>query len=187
MKNDEYAFWPILVLVALALGVAQAAPQPQPQLPEGPLAFVIDLDTTGGFSGRGLGGVTVDSNGSVGASRVGGSARAAPECRAKLGADDLQSLRRAVESARLQTWPESFAPAGDDGCCDRFRWTLRVGAAARRRSGAEGVDVVVRRERGSPAEGSGGDQGNRPACAQTGAGRLRALEPRRSEAKPRQC
>jgi hypothetical protein len=118
--------WPILAFVAMALGVVQAAQQPSPRLPEGPLAFVIDLDTSGGFSGRGLGGVTVDSNGSVGASRIGGSTRGVPECRTKLSADELQSMRRSVEATRLQTWPASFAPAGDDGCCDRFQWTLRM-------------------------------------------------------------
>ena len=112
--------------VLFCLLATTPAQQPAPQLPSGPLAFVIDLDTSGGFSGRGLGGVTVDSNGSVSASRVGGSTRAGPDCRAKLGADELQSLRRVVEAARLQTWPETFAPAGDDGCCDRFRWSLRV-------------------------------------------------------------
>jgi hypothetical protein len=119
--------WPILVLVPLTLGVADpAARQPAPQLPKGPLAFVIDLETTGGFSGQGLGGVTVDSNGSVGASRVGGSTRPASECRGKLRVDDLQSLQQAVEATRLQSWPETFAPAGDNGCCDRFHWTLRL-------------------------------------------------------------
>jgi hypothetical protein len=118
--------WQILALVPLALGIAQKAQQAPPRLPEGPLAFVVDLDTTGGFSGRGLGGVTLDSNGNVGASRIGGSARTASECRAKLGANDLQSLRRAVEAASLQSWPATFAPADDQGCCDRFHWTLRM-------------------------------------------------------------
>jgi len=124
MRNRER--WPMLVLVPLMVTAALAAYQPDPQLPPGPLAFVIDLDTTGGFTGRGRGGVTVDSGGTVRASRVGGSSRQASECRAQLPADQLESLRRAVAAARLRPWPETFAPDGDSGCCDRYRWTLRL-------------------------------------------------------------
>ena len=117
----------MLVLVPLVVTAALAAYQSEPQLPPGPLAFVIELDTTGGFTGRGRGGVTVDSGGTVRASRVGGSNRqASAQCRTRLTADQLESLQRAVAAARLQPWPETFAPEGDSGCCDRYRWTLRL-------------------------------------------------------------
>jgi len=117
---------PKLALVCLALAAAAlSAQQPASPLPPGPGAFVVDLDTTGGFTGRGMGGVTVDSGGVVRASRIGGPSRDASECRATLPADELESLRRAVEVVS-QPWLESFAPAGDDGCCDRYRWTLRL-------------------------------------------------------------
>jgi hypothetical protein len=116
-----------LVLVPLALATAAlAAHQSAAQLPPGSRAFVIDLDTTGGFTGRGRGGVTVDSDGRVRAARIGGANRDASECRSQLPAEELESLRVAVSAAAEQPWPESFAPAGDDGCCDRHRWTLRV-------------------------------------------------------------
>jgi hypothetical protein len=119
--------WPTLVLVPLVLATAALVThRPAPQLPPGQLAFVMDLDTTGGFTGRGRGGVTVDSDGHVRAARIGGLNRDASECRAQLAADELESLQRAVAVGRLQTWPETFAPAGDTGCCDRIKWTLRL-------------------------------------------------------------
>ena len=118
--------WPKLAPACLILTTATLAAGRLPsQLPSGGLAFVVDLDTTGGFSGRGIGGVTVDSSGGVLASRRGGVSREKPDCRAKLPADQLESLQRAV-AAVSQPWPQSFAPTGDDGCCDRFRWTLRL-------------------------------------------------------------
>ncbi len=69
--------------------------------------------------------MTVDSGGAVRASRLGGSSRDTSECRGTLPADQLESLRRAVEAVR-EPWPQSLAPPGDDGCCDRYRWTLRL-------------------------------------------------------------
>jgi hypothetical protein len=98
---------------------AQSAPSLQ-------FAFVVDLDMTGGFTGLGRGGVTVDSDGRARAARIGGVNREASECGAQLEGDDLQSLQRAVAAARLQSWPATFAPAGDTGCCDRVTWTLRL-------------------------------------------------------------
>jgi hypothetical protein len=95
-----------------------------------PVTFVLELDTSGGFTGRGRGGVTIGSDGTVRASRVGGTNREASACRGQLGADEISSLQKAVAGATQQPWPASFAPAGDMGCCDRMKWTLRVDARA---------------------------------------------------------
>ena len=118
-------WWPIDAVLTLALAISSVAPAAR-QLPAGANAFVIDLDTSGGFTGRGRGGVTVDSEGHVYASGIGGADRQSSKCRTQLAADDLRVLRLAVEAARVQPWPETFAPTGDDGCCDRHRWTLRL-------------------------------------------------------------
>jgi hypothetical protein len=117
---------PILITLSLALAISPRNGATVRQLPAGANAFVIDLDTSGGFTGRGLGGVTIDSEGSVRGSGLGGTDRQSSKCRTQLAAEDLQSLRLAVEAGRVQPWPETFAPAGDDGCCDRHRWSLRL-------------------------------------------------------------
>jgi hypothetical protein len=114
---------PIVIILSLALSVSPRDGAAARQLPAGASAFVIDLDTSGGFTGRGLGGVTIDSEGNVRGSGLGGTNRQSSTCRTQLAAEDLQSLRLAV--TRVQPWPETFAPAGDDGCCDRHRWILR--------------------------------------------------------------
>ena len=115
---------PMLMTLSLTLAVSPRDGAAARQLPAGANAFVIDLDTSGGFTGRGLGGVTIDSGGNVRGSGLGGTNRQSSKCRTHLTADDLEALRLAV--ARVQPWPETFAPAGDDGCCDRHRWTLRL-------------------------------------------------------------
>jgi hypothetical protein len=117
---------PILITLSLVLAVSPRDGAAARQLPAGANAFVIDLDTSGGFTGRGLGGVTIDSEGQVRGSGLGGTNRQSSKCRTQLPEEDLKSLRVALEAARVQPWPETFAPAGDDGCCDRHRWTLRL-------------------------------------------------------------
>jgi hypothetical protein len=114
-----------ILCLLFAIEVAPTAGAP-PRLPGGANAFVIDLDTSGGFSGRGLGGVTIDSEGNVRGSDMGGTNRQSSKCRTTLAAEDLQSVRAAVDAARVQPWPDTFAPAGDNGCCDRHRWILRL-------------------------------------------------------------
>jgi hypothetical protein len=109
--------WVILTTVPAAQGQSS-------QGASGPPLFVIDLDITGGFTGRGIGGVTVDARGDVRVSRRGGATRETPDCRSTLPADELDSLQRAVAS--MKPWPVSFAPPDDHGCCDRYRWMLRL-------------------------------------------------------------
>lgn len=87
--------------------------------------FTIDLDTSGGFTGRGRGGVTIKSDGTVRAGRF-GTNREASTCQATLASADLALLQTAVARTR-EAWPATVNPAGDDGCCDRFQYTLRVG------------------------------------------------------------
>jgi hypothetical protein len=94
-------------------------------LPPGPAAFVVHLDSSGGFTGRGGGGVTLASDGRVGASRP-SLAPGVRSCQGRLDASELDALRRAVGAAHPEKWPASSAPPGDNGCCDRYRWTLRV-------------------------------------------------------------
>jgi hypothetical protein len=86
--------------------------------------FTIDLDTTGGFSGRGRGGITIEWNGDVRAARQG--KRSESSCASKLTAEELASLSDAVASAQRNPWPASFNAANDNGCCDRFRYTLTL-------------------------------------------------------------
>jgi hypothetical protein len=116
-----------LAVLWLALAAVPAASQPSSaERDGGRSAFVVDLDTAGGFMGRGRGGVTIQSDGRLRAAPVGGAHRDADACPARLEPDVLGALRRAVDAAATQAWPGTFAPADDKGCCDRHTWRLRV-------------------------------------------------------------
>jgi hypothetical protein len=111
------------VTIATAAPAAQTQPR---QSSAGASAFRIDLDTTGGFVGRGRGGVTVTSDGAARASHVSGSTRDASTCRTRLSPDEQRTLQETVVAARQAGWPPTFTPKDDPGCCDRFKWTLRL-------------------------------------------------------------
>jgi hypothetical protein len=110
----------------------QSAPR---LLPEGRDAFLIDLDTTGGFTGRGRGGVSLASDGTAVAARGMGSNRSSSTCRTTMTNEEVTTLRDAVTTARREPWPPTFVPSGDNGCCDRMKWTLRL----QQRDGDDGI------------------------------------------------
>jgi len=124
--RDRGRRWCNLAPVSLTVVASLAACLPaRPAAVQAPV-FTITLDTAGGFSGRGRGGVTVDADGRVRASRMAGITRDPSLCRGQLASSDLESLQQAVAAAGLQPWPASFDPPKDNGCCDRFKWTLRL-------------------------------------------------------------
>ena len=114
----------LALMLVLSAATAPAAQQPAAQPDSRPRAFVIDLDTIGGFLGRGRGGVTIDSDGQVRAAQLGSGRHSG--CTAQLEAGELQALHRAVTAGGRRQWPETFAPAEDNGCCDRYKFTLRL-------------------------------------------------------------
>jgi len=90
-------------------------------LPAG--AWLLVLDSWGGFTGHGKGGVTIASDGQVFAHRLGG--RANKDCRTRLTEVELQALAQAVAAARPSAWNANYKPAKEKACCDRFTWSLR--------------------------------------------------------------
>jgi hypothetical protein len=123
-------------VLALAVALAACAVAPsaaqltrsatrQPPLAGTGPAFVLDLDSSGGFTGRGRGGLTITSDGSTRASRSLAADRSSSDCQAKLSDADLERVKHAIAAATQQPWPSKVVPE-DDGCCDRMSWTLRV-------------------------------------------------------------
>ena len=87
------------------------------------LDFTIELDSTGGFFGRGGGAITISSEGWSRASSIGAQRRSGPQT--PLTRAEIDALQRAVAAAISTTWPATVNP-NDNGCCDRFKWTLRL-------------------------------------------------------------
>ena len=92
-------------------------------LPSAADAWLLVLDSWGGFTGHGKGGVTIASDGKVLAHRLG--SRASKDCRTRLTELELQALTQAVTAARPSAWSARYEPAKEKACCDRFTWSLR--------------------------------------------------------------
>jgi hypothetical protein len=104
--------------------LSESTPQPSPSkpslLPPEAGAWLLVLDSWGGFTGHGKGGVTIASDGTVFAHRLGHK-----DCRTRLTEVELQALTQAVTAARPSAWIASYEPAKEKACCDRFTWSLR--------------------------------------------------------------
>lgn len=112
--------------VALPESQTEFRPEPSkaPVSSDEEVMWTVDLNSLGGIHGQGGGGAHITSQGIVFASPVSVlSPRHAP-CRSQLSREELQKIAKAVSSAKPSAWKSSYVPRGDDGCCDRFHWTL---------------------------------------------------------------
>jgi hypothetical protein len=93
-------------------------------VPPQPNAWRIQLETQGGYSGSGLGTLSVTSRGDAVLEGRGFNRNQK--------VDAGQALPSAVSAAHPETWHACYIlpPAADgreDGCCDQFRYTLSIG------------------------------------------------------------
>lgn len=131
----------ILILLLLATQVPAHAGQPDGKPAAGKRAAVqvrrqarprvsawrLKLSSSGGFSGRGGGEVSITSRGEVVAGRPPVSTQVAPACEGKLRPTQLRALSRAVSAARPATWRKRYIdPQNPDGCCDQFSFQLEL-------------------------------------------------------------
>jgi hypothetical protein len=93
--------------------------------PESP-AWRAELRSSGGFTGRGVGGVAVQADGTIALLQfgvVGGQGRAwEPTCTLKLP-DRITPVADALRASKPETWRERYNP---DGCCDHLQWDLEI-------------------------------------------------------------
>ena len=98
----------LLPIVALLL-TAAAADEP---------AWRIEITTTGGFTGRGAGGLVITADGNL---------TPRPDCGARLTADDLKAIGELVRKAKPREWKPSYVtPMNPHGCCDMIKTTLTL-------------------------------------------------------------
>jgi hypothetical protein len=102
---------------------AKKAQPTHPLLAKEAGAWVIELQSSGGYTGHGGRSGVISSAGQVQAART-----PMPRflCRSKLSAQELSPLRTAVLAARPEQWGENYVPSGDNGCCDRFRYNITL-------------------------------------------------------------
>jgi hypothetical protein len=110
----------VLVLCAL----------PAVQNTRGASGWRVELRSSGGITGRGLGGVAVQSDGAVALIRLAATGDRAhtwePTCTLRLP-DQVRHIADALEATRPETWRERYPSSSKRGnCCDGFQWDLEV-------------------------------------------------------------
>jgi hypothetical protein len=93
-----------------------------------PEVYSVSLQTSGGFTGRGTGSLTVTGDGTVRLSRVTGGACDGMQAPAYL----VTKLGGAVRAAQPAEWKERYVdPANPEGCCDQITTTLTLDRAGK--------------------------------------------------------
>ncbi len=90
-----------------------------------PKDWKIEIETTGGFSGDGIGNVSLLSDGQA---RATDGSRA---CRGNLSAEELEKLGRLIKQARPGSWKSSYQRAGNPhGAADQINYAFRFTTGA---------------------------------------------------------
>jgi hypothetical protein len=89
-----------------------------------PRPWKIQLDSSGGFAGRGNGSYTIDSGGTVTVTDMAGKS-----CTYELTKEELARIEKLLVKAKPKAWSASYMPKNP--CCDRFEWTLTLTAGER--------------------------------------------------------
>jgi len=106
-----------------ALGVALtmcAASHSKPQTP-----WRVEIATSGGIAGRGMGTFAIASDGTVSVKTMTGTT-----CSNRATDDEIARIEELLAAARPEQWSASYAP--ENRCCDRFEYTLTIEEADRK-------------------------------------------------------
>jgi hypothetical protein len=104
--------------VALVLQAESSAPE-----------WRVELRSSGGFTGRGMGGVAVETDGTVAVMQFGvvGSQKGWQTSCSMRMPEKIEPVAEALRAAQPDTWRERYLPPGNpDGCCDLIQWDLEI-------------------------------------------------------------
>lgn len=102
-------------VAALAMIVTMcASSRPEPLRP-----WRIEVATSGGLTGRGIGAYAIDSDGNI--TIVSADRRT---CETRAAAEELYRIEALLAATDPRRWDDSYAP--DDRCCDRIEYTLTL-------------------------------------------------------------
>lgn len=111
-----------LSALAMIMFAACAASQSGPARP-----WRIEVTTSGGIAGRGVGTYAISSGGEVTIVTMNGRT-----CTFQASTEDVARFERLLTDAKRESWNASYAPA--DRCCDRIEYTLTIDEAGSKRS-----------------------------------------------------
>lgn len=102
------------LLLSLALVASCAASGTRPAEP-----WHVEVATSGGLAGRGMGTYAVGSDGKASATMADGR-----NCSFALTDDELRRIAETLRRTRPAAWRSSYVP--EDPCCDRFGYELTL-------------------------------------------------------------
>lgn len=105
--------------VIVALLVVMACTAAAPREP-----WSVEVTTSGGLTGRGLGSWKISSDGTIEVRRMDGNV-----CTLSASDAQLRAIGRLLAEARPERWKESYVP--ENSCCDRIEYSLEVVEAER--------------------------------------------------------
>lgn len=86
--------------------------------------WTIEVATSGGFSGRGIGTFAIDSEGRVSVRKMNDEA-----CSWQATDDELAAIEKLLAATDRRKWHDSYV--GENTCCDRLLYALTVDEAGR--------------------------------------------------------
>jgi len=114
------------MLVIMIAAAACAASQSRPLTP-----WRVDLATSGGITGRGIGGFAIDSRGEVTVTTMAGKS-----CSSDATTEELSNVEKLLARTKPAEWGR-YVPENE--CCDRIRYRLTLEEAHQKHS-AEWID-----------------------------------------------
>lgn len=96
---------------------ACAAARSRPERP-----WRIEVSTSGGITGDGIGTFAIDSGGKIAIRQMNGT-----ECAFEAAKEELDRIETLLGQARTERWRESYVP--ENSCCDRIEYALTVDEA----------------------------------------------------------
>jgi hypothetical protein len=87
----------------------------------------VELRSSGGITGRGVGGVAVQSDGAVTLTRqtIPRGQGLEPACTVRVP-ERIKPIADALAATRPETWRERYPAPGSPACCDGYQWDLDV-------------------------------------------------------------
>lgn len=105
------------IFLALTIVTACAAARSKPERP-----WRIEVSTSGGITGEGIGTFAIDSDGRVAVRGMNGA-----ECSYAATKGELEHIETLLGNTRREAWRESYVP--ENSCCDRIEYALTVDEA----------------------------------------------------------
>jgi hypothetical protein len=105
--------------IFLALMIVMACAAAAPDKP-----WSIEVSTSGGLTGRGIGSWKITSDGTVAVHRMNGT-----ECSFEATDEELRTISRLLAAATPARWRESYVP--ENTCCDRIEYAMEIEEAGR--------------------------------------------------------